>query len=73
MAPRVERLVRGRARATMLWETAADGRPPARSQTLDLLLLAALCLTALVATLTAIWVVPMLLIAALAAAADDLA
>ena len=40
---------------------------------MDLLLLAALCLTALVATLTAIWVVPMLLIAALAAAADDLA
>jgi hypothetical protein len=40
---------------------------------LDLLLLVGLCLTALVATLTAIWVVPMVLIAALAAAADDAA
>jgi hypothetical protein len=40
---------------------------------LDLLLLAALCVTALVGTLGAIWVVPMLVIAALAAAADDAA
>ena len=40
---------------------------------MDLLLLAALCLTALVATLTAIWIVPMLVIAALAAAADEAA
>ena len=40
---------------------------------MDLLLLAALCVTALVATLAAIWVVPMVLIAALAAAADDAA
>ena len=47
--------------------------PPARSEPLDLLLLVGLCLTALVATLTAIWVVPMVLIAALAAAADDAA
>jgi hypothetical protein len=38
---------------------------------LDLLLLAALCVTALVATLAAIWVVPMLVIAALAAVADE--
>lgn len=40
---------------------------------MDLLLLVGLCLTALVATLTAIWVVPMLVIAALVAAADDAA
>ena len=40
---------------------------------MDLLLLVGLCLTALVATLTAIWVVPMVLIAALAAAADNAA
>ena len=40
---------------------------------MDLLLIVGLCLTALVATLTAIWVVPMVLIAALAAAADDAA
>lgn len=40
---------------------------------MDLLLLVGLCLTALVATLTAIWVVPMVLLAALAAAADDAA
>jgi hypothetical protein len=38
---------------------------------LDLLLLAAVCVTALVATLAVIWVVPALLIAALVAAADD--
>jgi hypothetical protein len=38
---------------------------------LDLLLLGGLGVTALVATITAIWVVPMIVIAALAAAADD--
>ncbi|HEY3334704.1 MAG TPA: hypothetical protein VGK16_05640 [Candidatus Limnocylindrales bacterium] len=38
---------------------------------MELLLLGALCVTALVAVMLAIWVVPMLAIAALAAAADE--
>jgi hypothetical protein len=38
---------------------------------MDLLLLAGLCVTALVVTLTAIWVAPMIVIAAIAAVADD--
>jgi hypothetical protein len=40
---------------------------------MDLVLLAAVSVTALVATLVAIWVVPLAVIAALASAADDLA
>ena len=40
---------------------------------MDLVLLAALSVTVLVGTLAAIWVVPLALVAALAAAADDLA
>jgi hypothetical protein len=39
----------------------------------DLLLLAALFVTALVGTLATIWIVPMLVIAALAAASDEVA
>ena len=38
---------------------------------MDLLLLGGLFVTALVATLTAVWVVPVILIAALAAAAES--
>ena len=38
---------------------------------MDLLLLGGLCVTALVATLTAVWVVPVILITALAAAAES--
>ena len=40
---------------------------------MDLVLLAAAFVTALVATLVAIWVVPLVVVAALASAADDLA
>ena len=40
---------------------------------MDLVLLAALTVTALTGTLVAIWVVPLLVVAALASAADDLA
>ena len=40
---------------------------------MDLLLLAAVAVTTLVATLAAIWVVPLVLVAVLASAADDLA
>jgi hypothetical protein len=40
---------------------------------MDLVLLAALSITALVATLGAVWVVPLLVVAALASAADDAA
>jgi hypothetical protein len=40
---------------------------------MDLVLLAAVSVTALVATLVAVWVVPLAVIAALASAADDLA
>ena len=40
---------------------------------MDLVLLAAVAVTVLVATLAAIWVVPLVVIAALAAAVDDLA
>ena len=41
--------------------------------TMDLVLLAAVAVTALVATIAAIWVVPLVVVAALASAADDLA
>ena len=40
---------------------------------MDLVLLAALSVTALVATLAAVWLVPLAVVAALASAADDLA
>ena len=40
---------------------------------MDLLLLAAVAVTTLVATLAAIWVVPLVIVAVLASAADDLA
>jgi hypothetical protein len=40
---------------------------------MDLVLLAAVSVTALVATLVAVWVVSLAVIAALASAADDLA
>ena len=40
---------------------------------MDLVLLAAVSVTALVATLAAIWVVPLVVVAVLASAADDLA
>ena len=40
---------------------------------MDLVLLAALSVTVLVGTLAAIWVVPLVVVAALASAADDLA
>jgi hypothetical protein len=40
---------------------------------MDLVLLAALSVTALVGTLVAIWVVPMAIVAALASLADDVA
>ena len=40
---------------------------------MDLVLLAALSVTVLVGTLAAIWVVPLVLVAVLASAADDLA
>ena len=40
---------------------------------MDLVLLAAVSATALVATLAAIWVVPLVVVAVLASAADDLA
>jgi hypothetical protein len=40
---------------------------------MDLVLLAAVSVTALIATLAAIWIVPLVVVAALASAADDLA
>jgi hypothetical protein len=40
---------------------------------MDLVLLVAVSVTALIATLAAIWIVPLVVVAALASAADDLA
>ena len=40
---------------------------------MDLVLLAAISITALVGTIAAVWVVPLVVVAALASAADDLA
>jgi hypothetical protein len=40
---------------------------------MDLVLLAAISVTALIGTIVAIWVVPLVVVAALASAADDLA
>ena len=40
---------------------------------MDLVLLAAISVTALVGAIAAIWVVPLVVVAALASAADDLA
>jgi hypothetical protein len=72
MAPRVARRVAVALRGSMLRSTAADGRQ-APEPRVDLLLLAALFVSALVGTLATIWIVPMLVIAALAAATDEAA
>ena len=40
---------------------------------MDLVLLAAISVTALIGTIVAIWVVPLVVVAALASVADDLA
>ena len=40
---------------------------------MDLVLLAAISITALVGTIAAVWVVPLVVVAALASAADELA
>jgi hypothetical protein len=55
----------------MLPTSAARMPPRTGSLSMDLLLLAACALTALVAVLTTIWIVPLAVVAALAAAADE--